>query len=126
MRNLRFHRMVIGLVLLLTIDIGSAAAWGNRFHRRRCFLRGQYYEAAQTPVGGPAASPASPGSRRLTPRMSPAAEATSGQLPFVADNPEPRSTTYTVLLSNRETASCGPRGDDQGDQDLDFLKNPTK
>jgi hypothetical protein len=55
--------------------------------------------------------------------MSLAAEATSGQLPFVADKPEPRSTTYTVLMSNGETASCGPRGDDQGDQDLNFLKN---
>jgi hypothetical protein len=55
MRNLLFHRMVIGLVLLLTIDIGSAAAWGvaarqirpqasssarpGRHHRRRMLPR---------------------------------------------------------------------------------------
>ena len=44
MRNLRFHRMVIGLVLLLTIDIGSAAAGESpqgKYDPKQVRLQGQ-------------------------------------------------------------------------------------
>ena len=47
-----------------------------------------------------------------------AAAATAGGLPDVANKPEPRSSTLRV-----GTNTCGPRGDDRGDQDLNFLKN---
>lgn len=100
--------LLIGSLLIL---LGTTEAFAGRrfFHRRQCAPptpcycepRDLYERAVTLPV---------PDALLLK-----QAETWATQLPYVADKPKPRSSTFN---------GCPPRGDEtKGDQDLNFLKN---
>jgi hypothetical protein len=65
-------------------------------------------------LGQPAAAPRAVPPEAVAPALREAAGGPPGQLPFVANKPKPHSSTYK---------GCDSRGDDRGDQDLNYLKN---
>jgi hypothetical protein len=118
MRTVSPVRMVVLLLLVTTIGAANAMAGGRFFHRRDCT---PCPPCCQQPCQQPTALEAAPVPelrfRSVTPERimrEAAANNFAEHLPFIAVKPTPQGRTFN---------NCPARGDDRGDQDLNFLKN---